>query len=748
MEKKSHDIYISYTRNDKDACDKITQVLKNNGFSVWSEADLISGMLYADALQDAILKSKVIIAICSTWSLNSVWMKNELAFAQEKGIPVIKILTDNPNGLEGTRRMNFGSLLELGCNRFEEKLLSMILNYGIKSNSVEIYSDAIALYKKAIALHDVHIEKTAFLKMLRAAELGNKEAKSCVECQAWNIDLKDTVSLYKSINSYFVKDLLDELYERGEIITDDETLTDNSQRGRGMERVSFRFMKRAIDLGYTGGSPLNYNWCFLEENDFEECLNQLGLSSRIHLNEERINKISNENVEREHQIFISYKRDDSDMVFPIKDKIELNTGKKCWIDLDGIESDDQFVNVIIKAINKADVFLFMYSHSHTAITDYKKDWTVREISFAQKRNKRIVFVNIDNTDLTDWFEMMLGLQQQVDATSNSAMERLYRDLKKWLGDNQKPIKNNVIPKKESRISSFDKGISYPTTDKEADDVKVNIKDNIGSNDILTVKLNNIQFNMIRVEGGTLEIGATQEQLPDAEGNEYPSHSITLPTYYIGQFPVTQNLWEKVMGYNHSYNQQSEKELVSEMERKKVQVAIMNALKPIATPTDIMESDYGHYPVENIAYNEAKQFVNRLSELTNKKFDLPTEEEWEYAARGGQKSHQYRYAGSNRIDDVAWYRHNSSLRTHPVGEKQPNELGIYDMSGNVWEWTKSKAHQYDVEVGPENKLFIRRGGSVIHVEKNCRVSFRYETERSKHNMGSGLRVVLRENIDKE
>ena len=114
--------------------------------------------------------------------------------------------------------------------------------------------------------------------------------------------------------------------------------------------------------------------------------------------------------------------------------------------------------------------------------------------------------------------------------------------------------------------------------------------------------------MIRVEGGTLEIGATQEQLPDAEGNEYPSHSITLPTYYIGQFPVTQNLWEKVMGYNHSYNQQSEKELVSEMERKKVQVAIMNALKPIATPTDIMESDYGHYPVENIAYNEAKQFV--------------------------------------------------------------------------------------------------------------------------------------------
>jgi formylglycine-generating enzyme required for sulfatase activity len=135
-------------------------------------------------------------------------------------------------------------------------------------------------------------------------------------------------------------------------------------------------------------------------------------------------------------------------------------------------------------------------------------------------------------------------------------------------------------------------------------------------------------------------------------------------------------------------------------------------------------------------------------LTNLKFDLPTEEEWEYAARGGHKSCHYRYSGSDNIDDVAWYRYNSSLRTHPVGEKQPNELGIYDMSGNVWEWTKSKAHQYNTDISPENKMYIRRGGSVFHVSKNCRVSFRYETERSKHNMGSGLRVVLREGIDKK
>lgn len=258
---------------------------------------------------------------------------------------------------------------------------------------------------------------------------------------------------------------------------------------------------------------------------------------------------------------------------------------------------------------------------------------------------------------------------------------------------------------------------------------------------ITFKVGDIQFNMIRVEGGTLEIGATKEQGAFAENNEYPAHCITLPTYYIGQFPVTQNLWEMVMGYNHSHFQQSEMELKTRI----IQNAVLNTLNPSALSMNNMDCDKGHNPVENISLNEANQFVKKISELTNQKFDLPTEEEWEYAARGGQKSHHYRYAGSNRIEDVAWYRDNSDLKTHPVGEKQPNELGIYDMSGNVWEWTKSKAHRYGTDISPEDKKFIRRGGSAFHVEKNCRLSFRYETERSKHNMGSGLRVVIRENI---
>lgn len=132
------------------------------------------------------------------------------------------------------------------------------------------------------------------------------------------------------------------------------------------------------------------------------------------------------------RIFISYKRADKAAVFSIRDRIEKTVGVSCWIDIDGIESDAQFANVIINAINNAEVFLFMYSRSHSKIVDYDTDWTVREINFAQKKKKRIVFINLDGSSLTDWFELMFGTKQHIDASSENAMQILFRDLKKWL----------------------------------------------------------------------------------------------------------------------------------------------------------------------------------------------------------------------------------------------------------------------------------------------------------------------------
>lgn len=133
-----------------------------------------------------------------------------------------------------------------------------------------------------------------------------------------------------------------------------------------------------------------------------------------------------------YPIFISYKRDDKEKVDRIKTFIEEETGLKCWIDMDGIESDAQFANVIIKAINECTVFLFMYSISHTYIKDYDNDWTIREINFAQTKEKRIVFINIDGSKLTDWFELIFGTKQHVDAKSSVAMKHLTDDIKKWI----------------------------------------------------------------------------------------------------------------------------------------------------------------------------------------------------------------------------------------------------------------------------------------------------------------------------
>ncbi len=132
------------------------------------------------------------------------------------------------------------------------------------------------------------------------------------------------------------------------------------------------------------------------------------------------------------RIFISYKRKDKKSVFRIKDNIERNVGVKCWIDLNGIESDAYFVKVIMSAIENADVFIFMYSRQHGKINNIEEDWTVRELNFASKKKKKIVFINIDNSQFTDYFEMMYGLKQQIYADSDYAMNNLYADLSKWL----------------------------------------------------------------------------------------------------------------------------------------------------------------------------------------------------------------------------------------------------------------------------------------------------------------------------
>lgn len=148
------------------------------------------------------------------------------------------------------------------------------------------------------------------------------------------------------------------------------------------------------------------------------------------------------------RIFISYKRVDKDKVFKIKDQIESALDDECWIDLDGIESDAQFVNIIISAIDNADVILFMYSYQHSLIKDPDNDWTIRELSYANTEQKRIVFINLDGSPLTKWFKFMYSQKQQIDARNEESLVHLLVDLRKWLDNTSE---SDIIDSTSERI---------------------------------------------------------------------------------------------------------------------------------------------------------------------------------------------------------------------------------------------------------------------------------------------------------
>ena len=418
---------------------------------------------------------------------------------------------------------------------------------------------------------------------------------------------------------------------------------------------------------------------------------------------------------KNERIFISYKRVDKDRVFELKNEIEQSTGEKCWIDLDGIESDAQFADVIISAINRCEVFLFMYSASHTKIVNRKKDWTIREISFAEKKDKRIVFVNIDNSPLTDWFELNFGTTQQVDATDTERLRHLYNDLCAWLKidirKNQQDSSKDASKAEQDRLRK-EKELQERMAQAEAENKQSNSTNSKDANKSFTV--NGVSFKMIAIEGGSFTMGATSEQGTIAPSNdEKPTHYVTLSDYMIGETEITQELWQAVMGSNPSKFKDAQS------------------------------------PVDSVSWKICQTFIKKLNQLTNMKFRLPTEAEWEFAARGGNMSKGYKYAGSNNLDDVAWTLDNIGIckKPRPVKLKQANELGIYDMSGNVLEWCQDKYGNYKSKAqtnptGPYfGSLHVIRGGAAIGPLTHCRVSARWFAGIDYSSRDIGLRLAL-------
>ena len=235
----------------------------------------------------------------------------------------------------------------------------------------------------------------------------------------------------------------------------------------------------------------------------------------------------------------------------------------------------------------------------------------------------------------------------------------------------------------------------------------------GGNAISIPVKNGISIDMVKVEAGTFMMGATSE-MENPYPWEKPVHQVTLTNdYYIGKYEVIQALWQAVMGSNPSFFKGDD------------------------------------LPVEQVSWDDCQEFISKLNSMTGRKFRLPTEAEWEYAARGGKKSRGYQYSGSSNISDVVWYDGNSHYNTHPVGTKQSNELGLYDMTGNVWEWCQDWYGSYvsSSQINPIGAVSglnrVVRGGGWNYDAKGCRSSVRIDRWSLRRQSDQGLRLVLSE-----
>jgi formylglycine-generating enzyme required for sulfatase activity len=224
-------------------------------------------------------------------------------------------------------------------------------------------------------------------------------------------------------------------------------------------------------------------------------------------------------------------------------------------------------------------------------------------------------------------------------------------------------------------------------------------------------VNGVKFTMKHVKGGTFMMGATDNDAM-AEADEKPAHSVSVVDYYIGETEVTQELWKAVMGNN---------------------------------PAKFKGENY---PIENVSFNDCVRFVEKLSQLTGRRFRLPTEAEWEYAARGGQRSKGYRYAGANDTTSVAWlYTDSLWVRHMPVAAKCPNELGLYDMSGSVWEWCDTMYEPYQSTKSNWFTRLIRkrfkvvRGGGFRGYARYARMTNRYAVAAWRNDFTVGLRLAM-------
>ena len=473
-----------------------------------------------------------------------------------------------------------------------------------------------------------------------------------------------------------------------------------------------------------------------------------------------------ENESKSFDIFISYSRKDSGQVLEMAGKLS-EAGYTVWIDRDGIESGDAFKSVIVKAIKASRVFVFCSSKSSNA-----SPWTVKEVNMAVYLKKTIIPVKLDATDYDDSIMFDLVGVDYVEYRGDApaqCIQDVLRALRKHLGQPAVDVEKTkeeiqalaqdgfrlqaeqtkvweAIAAKKKQIGEADRicpvcgtthdiACSYcphcawtylPFQPGESDAQRLEIAQKAWADNgaagmrataipgrMLPEAVARLLQNMVRIEGGTFTMGGTREQGEDAFEDEKPCHKVTLSSFLVGKYPVTQEEWEAVMGGNPSHFKG------------------------------------GKRPVDSVSWFDCQEFIGKLNDMTGKRFRLPTEAEWEYAARGGKKGKRYKFSGGNVLKQVGWFDENSGGRSHDVGGKSPNELGLHDMSGNIWEWVQDWKGAYSPEdqtnpTGPAAGLEkVCRGGGWNREIDRARVSYRGDDQPDLHYCSLGFRLALGE-----
>ncbi len=465
-----------------------------------------------------------------------------------------------------------------------------------------------------------------------------------------------------------------------------------------------------------------------------------------------------------YDVFISFSTADRKTVEGICGYLE-RYGYRCFVSYRDIPPAVSWPSFISSAIKDSSLMVAVFSKDFNVSNE-----TERELTIASKNNIPILTFKVSDTVMSDSKEYFLANLNWIDAFPNpeNYFGKLKESIEKLIGKPKRDYlvdeeihKRQEVKKKQQEGEDLDRLRSallggqvvkiktpQPPVPKRREWVKryiwviaillllvalavMLIKGGKSTPEpvvpVDTFKVNGVEFKMVKVEGGTFEMGATREQGNDAYGGEKPVHKVTLSDYYIGETVVTQELWKAVMKKEPTWN---------------------------GGWTD----EYGRgaeYPAYRVSYDEIvnvfiPELKKKLKEKTGKDYDfrLPTEAEWEYAARGGKKSRGYKYSGSKNLNEVAWYGDNSGGKTHPVKGKKANELGLYDMSGNVREWCNDWYGDYRAEAqynpqGPKSgSNRVARGGSWYTSARGCRVSYRdYIIIPSYRGYNLGFRVVL-------